>query len=163
MSRDPQVLPGRALAVAGGPLGRHASVRATSWLATLVPLLAATAGTMALSVVQRAHCIQQGWSGSDQFWHGCFSDLPALYQLGNLDDGLGSYLTEAGARSDHPILSGAVMASRLLATFLFGVGPTDPLTFAAVAFTLLTVALVATYIPARRVLRVDPITALRVE
>jgi hypothetical protein len=110
VSRDPQVLPGRALAVAGGPLGRHASVRAASWLATLVPLLAATAGTMALSVVQRAHCIQQGWSGSDQFWHGCFSDLPALYQLGNLDDGLGSYLTEAGARSDHPVLSGAVMA-----------------------------------------------------
>jgi putative ABC transport system permease protein len=60
-------------------------------------------------------------------------------------------------------LIGAVMASRLLATFLFGVGPTDPLTFAAVAFTLLTVALVATYIPARRALRVDPITALRVE
>jgi len=107
---DPQVLPRRALAVAGGPLGRHTSPRAGGWLATLVPLLVATTATMALSVVQRAHCIQQGWSGSDQFWHGCFSDLPALYQLGNLHDGLGSYLADSGARSDHPVLTGAVMA-----------------------------------------------------
>ena len=60
-------------------------------------------------------------------------------------------------------LIGAVLASRLLASFLFGVGATDPLTFAAVATTLLAVALLATYIPARRALRVDPITALRVE
>ena len=81
MTEETQVLPRRALAVAGGPLGRHASARAAGWVATLVPLLALTGGAMALSVVQRAHCIQQGWSGSDQFWHGCFSDLPSLYQL----------------------------------------------------------------------------------
>jgi putative ABC transport system permease protein len=60
-------------------------------------------------------------------------------------------------------LIGALLVSRLLASFLFGVGATDPLTFAAVAAMLLTVALLATYVPARRALRVDPITALRVE
>jgi putative ABC transport system permease protein len=60
-------------------------------------------------------------------------------------------------------LIGALLASRLLASFLFEVGATDPLTFAVVAATLLTVALLATYIPARRALRVDPISALRVD
>ncbi|TPG17081.1 glycosyltransferase 87 family protein [Pedococcus bigeumensis] len=104
------VLPGGALAVAGGPLGRHASIRAMSWVATVVPLLVATAATMALSVAERAHCIQKGWTGSDQFWHACFSDLPALYQLGNLDNGLASYVGGEGARADHPVLTGAVMA-----------------------------------------------------
>ena len=34
----------------------------------------------------------EGWIGSDQFWHACFSDLPALYQLGNLEPGLASYV-----------------------------------------------------------------------
>jgi uncharacterized membrane protein len=104
------VLPRGALAIAGGPLGRHASARALSWVATIVPLLVATAATMALSVAERAHCIQKGWTGSDQFWHACFSDLPALYQLGNLDNGLASYVGGGGARADHPVLTGAVMA-----------------------------------------------------
>ena len=60
-------------------------------------------------------------------------------------------------------LVGALLVSRVLASFLFGVGPTDPVTFTAVAAMLLGVALLATYIPARRALRVDPITALRAE
>jgi uncharacterized membrane protein len=105
-----EALPADALAVVGGPLGRHASARALSWAATVLPLLAATVGMMALSVVQRSHCIQKGWTGSDQFWHGCFSDLPALYQLGNLHEGLAAYLGDTGARSDHPALTGALMA-----------------------------------------------------
>jgi Glycosyltransferase family 87 len=103
-------LPRRWLAFAGGPLGSHASARARSWGATLVPLLVAATATVALSVTQRAHCIQQGWSGSDQFWHACFSDLPALYQLGNLDAGLTSFVGGGGARTDHPVLTGSVMA-----------------------------------------------------
>jgi hypothetical protein len=81
-----------------------------SWAATVVPLLVATGATMALSVAERAHCIQKGWTGSGQFWHACFSDLPALYQLGNLNDGLASYVGGDGARADHPVLTGAVMA-----------------------------------------------------
>jgi uncharacterized membrane protein len=110
VTRRTDLLPGGSLAVAGGPLGRHASARATSWVATLVPLMVATGATMALSVAERAHCIQKGWVGSDQFWHACFSDLPSLYQLGNLDAGLGAYLGDTGARSDHPVLTGAVMS-----------------------------------------------------
>ena len=110
MTRHTDLLPSGSLAVAGGPLGRHASARAVSWAATMVPLLVATGATMALSVAERAHCIQKGWTGSDQFWHACFSDLPALYQLGNLDNGLASYVGGDGARADHPVLTGSVMA-----------------------------------------------------
>jgi len=110
VSRRGDLLPRGSLAVAGGPLGRHVSARAVSWVAAVVPLLVATAATMALSVAERTHCIQKGWVGSDQFWHACFSDLPALYQLGNLDNGLAAYVGGEGARTDHPVLTGAVMA-----------------------------------------------------
>jgi putative ABC transport system permease protein len=60
-------------------------------------------------------------------------------------------------------LAGALAASRALSAFLFGVGATDPLTFGAVALLLLGVALLASYVPSRRALKVDPIIALRAE
>ncbi len=59
--------------------------------------------------------------------------------------------------------AGALALSRLLTTVLFGVKPTDPATYAAVAAVLLATAGIASYVPARRALRVDPIAALREE
>jgi predicted permease len=60
-------------------------------------------------------------------------------------------------------LAGAFAASRLLAGFLFGVAPSDPATFAGVSVLMIAVALLATYIPSRRALQVDPVSALRSE
>jgi predicted permease len=60
-------------------------------------------------------------------------------------------------------LAGAFASSRLIATLLFGVEPTDPASFVAIAAALALVALLATWLPARRATRVDPLTALRYE
>jgi putative ABC transport system permease protein len=60
-------------------------------------------------------------------------------------------------------LAGAFAITRLISAYLFGVGVTDPLTFTAVAVLLMTVALIASYIPSRRVVRVDPLVALRMD
>jgi putative ABC transport system permease protein len=57
----------------------------------------------------------------------------------------------------------ALALTRVLDTLLFGVTPSDPLTFVVVALLLLSVAIVACLIPARRALRIDPVTALRAE
>ncbi len=57
----------------------------------------------------------------------------------------------------------ALGVARLISTFLYGVKPSDPLTYAAVALALAGVAFLACYIPARRAIKVDPLVALRYE
>jgi len=60
-------------------------------------------------------------------------------------------------------VAGALAATRLLNSLLFGVGASDPLTFVAIVLLVSAVAFVAAWLPARRATRVDPIIALRAE
>jgi ABC-type lipoprotein release transport system permease subunit len=58
-------------------------------------------------------------------------------------------------------IAGALVLTRVISAHLFGVGPMDPVTYAAVAIGLTGVALLASYLPARRASRVDPVVTLR--
>jgi predicted permease len=60
-------------------------------------------------------------------------------------------------------VAGALTLSRVMRSMLFGVQGSDPLTFAAVSLMLAAIALVATYLPARRAARIDPMVSLRTE
>jgi ABC-type antimicrobial peptide transport system permease subunit len=68
-----------------------------------------------------------------------------------------------GANSAIFSVINAVLIKPLLRSMLFGVSPTDPVTFVGVATLLAAVALLASYIPARRAAKVDPTVALRYE
>lgn len=70
----------------------------------------------------------------------------------------GLLLTAAGIAIG---LAGAWLLTRYLATVLYGVGPTDPATFAAVVVLLLVAAGLASWLPARRAARIDPVATLR--
>jgi putative ABC transport system permease protein len=106
-------------------------------------------GVIANSVAQRTHEVgvrmALGAQRSDVF---------------RLVVGQGMYLTLIGLGIG---LGGALALTRFLRAFLFGVGPTDLVTFGWVALSLGTVALLACYIPARRATKVDPAVALRHE
>lgn len=81
-----------------------------------------------------------------------------------------SILRLAGLAGVRPVLAGVALgavgvwqAGRLIASFLFGIEPHDPATLLAVAALFLLAALAASYLPARRALRIDPVRALRAE
>jgi ABC-type antimicrobial peptide transport system permease subunit len=72
----------------------------------------------------------------------------------------GLLLTSAG------VVIGAVAAfalTRWMESLIYGVSPTDPVTFTSVALLLVGIALLASYVPARRAVRVDPVQSLRAE
>jgi ABC-type antimicrobial peptide transport system permease subunit len=58
---------------------------------------------------------------------------------------------------------GSLLTARLIASLLFGIEPSDPVTFLGIAVVMLLVAFLAGYVPSRRASRVDPMVALRAE
>jgi putative ABC transport system permease protein len=72
----------------------------------------------------------------------------------------GTALTFIGAAIG---IAGALALTRFLSSLLYGVKPTDPMTFIVLSLVLAGVALLATYLPARRATKVDPIVPLRYE
>jgi putative ABC transport system permease protein len=60
-------------------------------------------------------------------------------------------------------LVGSLGVTRVIGSLLYGITPTDPLTFAAAALFIVVVALVASYVPTQRAVGVDPLVALRSE
>jgi predicted permease len=84
----------------------------------------------------------------------------------NRGDVLGMVLREAGILVGLGIaigIPGALVASRLLTSQLFGISPFDPATLAGSALLLAAVAIVAAFVPARRAARIEPMRALRAE
>lgn len=96
--------------VVGGPAGsRVAAVQRGWWTAARVLVVLAMV-VLALGVVQKQHCRAEGWRTPDQFFHACYSDLPAMYQTAGLRDGAMPYLEPAAAAHlDQPVLIGTVM------------------------------------------------------
>lgn len=88
--------------VAGGPLGRYAVPLARGWRRLGAALVAASSVSMGASVALRGHCIDSGWSSPDQFFHMCFSDLPATFGDQNLGGGLGAFLA-GGLEAPTPV------------------------------------------------------------
>ncbi|WP_156466096.1 DUF2029 domain-containing protein [Janibacter sp. Soil728] len=104
------LLPDDASAVIGGPLGRRAAPRERSLTRLLPFVVALLLLPMSAAVLRQGHCMTNGWNGDDQFWRGCFSDLPAQYQIAGLERGFSGWLAGDIRLDQMPLTSGLMAA-----------------------------------------------------
>lgn len=69
-------IPALASAILGGPVGRYAAIGRRGWYPAAAVLSSLSSVFIALSVLQRNHCISKGWATPGSLWHYCYSDLP---------------------------------------------------------------------------------------
>jgi hypothetical protein len=95
----------------GGPLGRYAALTRhtarSAWQPAAAVLVGLSSLTIAVGLLQKAHCFSKGWNTPDQFWHACYSDLPIVYQSSGLGHAM-PYLS-GSQPLDQPLISGLVM------------------------------------------------------
>ncbi|GMA21609.1 glycosyltransferase 87 family protein [Arsenicicoccus piscis] len=115
--------------VAGGRVGDYAAIGRASLPTILWFLSTAVTAMVAGSVLLRGHCVNQGWTSPDQFWHACYSDVPVVYQSSGLAAGGWPY--GADVSLNQPVVTG-------LAAWAVGqlVPPTSPATAATAYFGL---------------------------
>ena len=94
-SREDDVV-AAASEVVGGPVGKRAVIGHRGLAGALLSLVAAVTVLMGLGVAERAHCVKNGWSTPDHFWHACYTDIPVVYQSSGLSAG-GSPLSATAA------------------------------------------------------------------
>jgi uncharacterized membrane protein len=92
-------------------MGRYAALARhtarSGWQPAAAVLIALSSLTVALGVLQKAHCFRNGWQAPAQYWHACYSDLPLVYQQSNLGQAM-PYL-RGSQPLDQPLISGLVM------------------------------------------------------
>jgi Glycosyltransferase family 87 len=97
--------------VIGGPIGRYAALARhtarSGWQPAAAVLMGLSSLTVALGVLQKAHCFGKGWQTPDQYWHACYSDLPLVYVQSNL--GQAMPYRPGSPPLDQPLISGLVM------------------------------------------------------
>lgn len=116
---DPVV--GSASEVIGGPRGRYAAAGFVSWAGPAAVLSVLASVTVALAALLRVPCLRASWSGTEQFWQACYSDLPTTFRDSGVGAGLTAYL-EGGQGAP---VTGQPPLTGLLLTGLASLVPTD--------------------------------------
>jgi ABC-type antimicrobial peptide transport system permease subunit len=138
-------------AVSGG----FATSRTAAWLAGFFGVLALLIAAVGLYAVVAGNVSSRT------------REMGVRMAMGSTPGGIVAYLMRGGARLGLIGLAiglvGALGVSRSMAALLFGLSPNDPVTFTIVPLALGVVVLIATYLPARRAAKLDPVAALRSE
>lgn len=107
--------------VIGGPRGRYAAAGIVPWTAPAAVLSVLASATVALAAFIRVPCLRASWTGTEQFWQACYSDLPTTFRDSGVGAGLAAYLEggPGGPITGQPPLTG------LLLTGVASLVPTD--------------------------------------